>query len=866
MRVRAAFALLPVLILTSLCLALGLLIHWQASLAGIHVASSTQSTRARLNALAAARIGLGQLSQALGPDIRLSGSNASGGVWWARQVKDGWERGEVRGRFRAPASALLVWSARDLSCACDLSAPLLASERASPVARLPRMRQRLASGATLTPAPDAMAAAWVGDVDKLQSLRRVGLPLGACTAGTRSLLINPLDGQWRENLSAPAAFAKVFDDSLAEVLLTSSQSLREQPARGQVPLDIGSDEARIRHMPLVVDLELSLGVFNARSDGRHRVRLHAAMTLWNPSSLPLLTASDKRMFLVEVEGAPEVTVTNLDSGASISTWLDRCPSGVFWSYTQGVRERSLWWWLEILDTSRHGMARSGILPGEVYAALMPDPSAQPYGLARVIGNETWKYDDKEHPLGWVRPSPETFLPTDRIVVSMRFVTPGTTLRLHPYIGPLDAATEAADYASPALLALRHIPWPDARLELTGADYSRVDSNGYVIGERRFSWRARLAATTVQDVFVLASDSVAMGADIDFADPVQRQAWILTSDAIAEAQRASFELSNTQTSVFRDAYVNRHQATTDGAFSDWRVRDVPVDPPLDVVALRHLHGIAEARWMEQLDRAFFACPDAIEPARSENPRLQPWSRVRDEASLVAVHEQMSGPQAAEVFALEGAFNVHAVDPLAWEAFLCSVPMTWDADVGGPAPAGKLEVDAAFFTQPTGAMLAKFASVVPCDVDDAKFESLGASDRLGLAGRQSVRSLAPPKLRHFCEVLAKEVGQRPTPFVGVADFFRSGVIERAIRSADLNAGLSPGSPLYLDAADILGAHAALLVARGDTFAVRGEAQVAGCTLALELTVQRLPDSAGRHHLGRRFTVIKARWLDLRPFDGL
>lgn len=859
MRLRTAFALLPVLILSALCLALALLVRWQGSLASMYASSASQSARARLTALAAARVGVGELSQVLGPDTRLSGTDALGRVWWARRVEETWERGGVGGQFRDAGSAGLVWSVRDLSCACDLSAPVLAAARATPISRLPRMRQRLASGATLAPSPSMVAAARVGDVEALRALQALEVPLAACTVGTRSLLVNPLDGQWRENLSVPSALAAVLDGDLARALLLPSPSLREQPSRGMLPLDVGLGEARLRHMPLVVDLELSLGVFNARSDGRHRVRVHAGMVLWNPSALPLLTSSDKRMFLVEVEGAPEITVTNLDSGASFSTWLDRCPPGNFWSYTQGVRERSLWWWLEILDTTRHGMVRSGILPGEVYAALMPDPSAQPYGLARVIGSETWRYDDKEHPPGWVRPSPETFLPTDRIVLSMRFVTPGTTVRLHPHIGPLDAATEAADYASPALLALRHIPWPDARLEITGADYSRVDSNGYVLGERRFCWRARLAATTAQDVYALASNPYAMGPDIDFADPTQRQAWILTSDAVAEAQRLPSDASSVPSFAFRDAVVNRHEAATDGAFSDWRLRDLPVDPPIDVASLRFLYGVKPERWLGQIDRAFFACPDSTQPELSENPRLQPWSLPLHEAALVVLREHLSSPRAAEVLALEGAFNVHTRDPQAWEAFLCAVPLQWTAETGETAHPGKLDVPAAFFTQPTGAMLAKFASSTPCDLADVSIEQLGDIGRQRLLGRQSVRSPAQSKLRLFCAALTDEMGRQDVPFAGLSDFFRSGVVDRAIQSSGLNDGLPEGSPVYLTAANLFGAHTSLMVARGDTFAVTGEAQVGGCTQKLELTVQRVPHLAARPHLGRRFIVTKARWLD-------
>lgn len=860
MRVRSAFALLPLLALSGLCLAVALLCLWTSSLASFSTTVSLRGARLRLDALAAARIGCGELVQALGPDSRWSGCDGSRRAWSARKVEKVWVRKLLSGSCSVPRGGSLVWSVRDLSSGCDLAAPILARERAPAVAQLPRMRQRLASGATLVPTTAALSAARVCDVGGLRTYMPLDLPTSVYVAGARSLLVNPKDGLWRQNLSVPSALAATLGSPLASTLLSSSMDLRLQPARGMEPVESVGEYASLRHMPVITDLALSLGVFNARSDGRHRVRLHAQVTLWNPSALPLLTVSDKRMFLAEIEGAPEVTVTNLDSGASFSTWLDRSPSGVFWSYTQGPRERSLWWWMEVLDATRYGMLRSGILPGEVYSMFMPDPVSQPYGLARVIGKETWRYDEAEHPTGWVRPSPETFLPSDRIVVAMRFITPGTTVRLHPYVGPLDAMTEASAYGSPALLAIRHIPWPDARLELSGAEYSRVDSNGYVVGERRFCWRARLAAETDEDVYALARGVVGMGQTIDLADPVRRQGWVLTADAVAEAQQSPSDFLGRPQSPLQDLVVNRHDASMAGSFTDWRVRDVPVDPPLDVPSLRALHGMPTERWLAQVDRAFFACPETnVQSGLSENPRLAPWRRAWDVESVTRLSESLAGPDAAQSVSLEGAFNVNTQDAYAWEAFLRSVPLEWMADTGGPSPPGQMAVEAAFFTQPTGAMLAKFASAVPCDLTDDGLDALSQADCIQASRRQSVRSLKPEKLRQFCVCLADEIARHGDPFVGVEDFLRSGVVEKAILSAGLNEGLPVGSPLTLDAIGLLGAQVALLVARGDTFTVMGEARVGGAFMALELTLQRMPEGAARPHLGRRFVVTKARWLD-------
>lgn len=863
---RRAFALVPALLLASLCVGVALLCHAASALAGVSAMSAAHRVRCKLGALAAARLGCAEVAQSLGPDRRWSGTDAAGVAWVARKLRvagepdERWERRPLAGNLGAAHGAALAWSAADLSCRADLAAPLLARWRGAAVARQPRMRQRLASGATQPdPPPALLAAAWVCDVAALRSQPGLGAA-GSTTAGTRSLLVDPETGCWRENLSCVDALAARLGLPLAERLLAPDPGLREQPARGMEPVEVGAGSVRLRHAPVITDLALSIGVFNARSDGRHRVRMHAQMTLWNPSALPIVTPSDKRLFLAEIEGAPEVTVTNLDSGASFSTWLDQCPPGVFWSYSQGLRERGLWWWVEVLDGTRHGMLRSGILPGEVYTTLMPDPAAQPYGLSRVIGNGTWRYDAGEHPPGWVRPSPEVFLPSDRIVVSARFVTPGTTLRLHPYVGPLPAPTAAADYGSPALLTLAHVPWTDGRLELTGEEYSRMDSNGYVVGERRFCWRARLVAQSDADLLALAGSESTTASWIDLADPAHRAHWWVSADPVAAACEPVDAFATADGSVLRDERVNRHDALLDGAFADWRFRDVPVDPPLDVASLRLLHGMPASAWKAELDRAFFACPDAsTDGPLSENPRLVSWRRAADADTLNAQREAVRGPDAARWLALEGAFNVNTADSSAWVAFLASDPLRWIADTGGPAAPGRIEAAVGFFSQPTGAMLAKFGSAEPCDVDD---EALGAGSLVSgqlARRRQSVRAPSAESISRFCEQLACEIRRQPQPFSGLGAFLDSGVVERAMDSARLNDGIAAGSPLALDAPTLFGAHLALMVARGDTFAVVGEARVADARSRLELIIQRVPESAACRHLGRRFVVTKARWLD-------
>ena len=98
--------------------------------------------------------------------------------------------------------------------------------------------------------------------------------------------------------------------------------LRDNRAAGLPVMQAAGSNHALSHFAPLVDLRLSLGFFNARTDGRHRMRFHVSGLLWNPSSAPLLAEAEGRLYLLEVIGAPEVTVRNLDSGAGFTVDLD----------------------------------------------------------------------------------------------------------------------------------------------------------------------------------------------------------------------------------------------------------------------------------------------------------------------------------------------------------------------------------------------------------------------------------------------------------------------------------------------------------------------------------------------------------------
>ena len=129
MSARRAFALLPLLLLASLCLALALLCASTAGLAGASASTSNRRLRCQLGALAAARLGCGVLAQAMGPDQRWSGTDAEGVVWAARRQRvEGqseviWDRQLLAGQLRDHHQQAMSWRVIDVSCRADLAAP-----------------------------------------------------------------------------------------------------------------------------------------------------------------------------------------------------------------------------------------------------------------------------------------------------------------------------------------------------------------------------------------------------------------------------------------------------------------------------------------------------------------------------------------------------------------------------------------------------------------------------------------------------------------------------------------------------------------------------------------------------------------------
>jgi type II secretory pathway pseudopilin PulG len=733
------------------------------------------------------------------------------------------------------------WTATDLSLSQDAAATHIAALQASAWARTSAGRAKLPHAL-----PESVSAA-----------QRVALEVAGreffvptTAAGTswqvRGLLTDSVRGGWRRNLSDGGTLGASVGNPLAETLATPA--FGQIPAKGY-PLRRVHDGVRSLDLtPVLTDLRLSLGFFNSRNDGRHRLRFHGSVVLWNPLTVPLLAGSQGKMFLVEVVGSPEVTVTNLDAQSSFVVDLDDCPQEDFGVIRQGLRERGLWFWSEVADTSTHGMNSRGLLPGEVYASVSPSPETQPQGLARVLSKITWKLDRTNHGPGWRRPDPTVFLPTDRIEIAVRF-RGKVGLRLRPYAGEPARDDAIAAYPAAPLIAVEGIVFPDFLIRTTGEDYSRDDSSGYVIEERRACLRIRLRPREPQELWSTAS-RIHMKARWNLENPADAAEWAIDHPVLSALDVLDHDASPLAGPLW-DLSANRHDATQVGAFASVRLKDVPAWPRISVGTLRHLEPGGTKAWLESMDSSFFGAALSVKEAGviSHNPFL-----IAADPSVFA-----DSAQAASGLQVVGPFNVNSRDPAAWEAFLRDSMGVWSSDAGGPFDPSPLR-GALFFSRPSGAPLTKWGALSEVDLSDGGAELLPLTAFLGLAGQQGVRKLEEPRLVELARRIVELQPAYGWPYASLQAFGSSGLLEQALVSAGINAPFattSPALPVNLNAGDLLEAWAPVLTVRGDTFKVIGQAMGPSGRCTCELIVQRVAEEHPAAHLGRRYRIISVRF---------
>ena len=837
---RNGLALVLALLAMSACLGLIFLLTGLARTESALAARFVDMTHLRTAAQGAALRGLAELQSAAGPDVAYTYQTTHNGLRVGRGSSVLMPEGEaeIDGlRWR--------WSVEDLSMSHDLASRPMATRQASAWAKSMAGRPKLPLALVVEPTTEQVRALEVGGPALYAAFGGEPLRPGQSWQ-VRGLLTDAAHGGWRRDLSEPAVLAEAVGPEMAEVLVGSAWS--QLPARGRPLRSIVAADRSLSTLPVLSDFRLSLGFFNSRHDGRHRLRFHGSGVLWNPLTLPVLAGPQGKLFLCEVIGAPEVTVTNLETDATVVVDLDDCPQEDFGVVRQGPRERGLWFWVEVADAEAFGMAGRGLLPGEAYAFLNPTEEAQPQGLARILSKTTWRLDRRPHGPGWRRPGPTTFLPSDRIEVAVRF-RQKVTVNLRPYAGEPSREQPIAAYLSRPVISLRDVPFPDFGFRTTGEDYSREDSAGYAVSERRACLRVRLKPRPAAAFQSSAGAGVFRRTHWDFRRLEDAAEWSVESPLLSALDVVDQDASPLAGPLW-DLRVNRHDAGQPGAFASVRLRDMPGWPHLSAGSLRHLESPAGAAWHGWLDRGYFsALPTTPEAGVTSH---QPF--------LLPSGGGMLGrtPSAMDFFVI-GSWNVNSRDPAAWENFLRGATGAWRADAGGPFESPMLS-GPLFFTRPAGAGQAKWAGAFSLDLGHETLQGLAPLSAEAAQGAQLVRRIDEGRLQAWSKKIVELQPDHGWPYASLRSFADSGLLARSLQEGGLNTGpadVAPGWPLRLEAADLLEAWAPLLTVRGDTFKVIGQAEGIEGVIACELLVQRVAEEHAFGSLGRRFRIISVRF---------
>jgi hypothetical protein len=829
MNKRNGLALLVALMMTGClaCLALSL-----SCLLAVETSAVTAGGRLRLlrhAAESAARVGLGELQASLGPDASIDYPSGDGSLIASRH---GLSR-TLSGSF-SEGVVTSSWCVDDLSLRNDAAAAWVDGRQASGWAL------SYAGRAKLPRTPRAPTDSQRRAIDIGGPMFLEPAPASHDSWQVRGLLTDPVRGGWKANLRDEAALVAEMGADLAKAL--SDVSAQAVPAAGY-PIRRSESSGRVLALvPVLLDIRLSLGFFNARSDGRHRLRFHGSAVFWNPLTVPVLAGPKGRMFLVEVVGAPEVAITNLDAGASFVADLDDCPLDDFGIFSQGLRERGLWFWAEIADSSTSGMSGRGLLPGEVYAFVNPPPESQPQGLSRILTKTTWKMDRTYHGPGWRRPASTVFLPTDRIEIALRF-RDKVGIRLRPYAGEPARDVAIADYPSKPMLSLEGIVFPDVVVRTTGEDYSREDSAGYLIGERRACLRLRLRPRPEEEWWAAAAAGTLSRSAWNLADSADAEEWALDHPLLSALDVVDHD-GSPLFGPFWDRHPGRHEASAPEAFSSIRIRDYPTPPWVSVGAFRHLESAGGTRWLECLDRCFVATGGATSA---------------DTPFMIANSAASAAAPPASALLVAGPFNVNSTDPRAWESFLRGSIGVFQADPGGPFDPQAVS-GALFFTRPGGAVLADWGAGTPGNRTDAQMPELSPEALAALSRVQSVRRLEDGKIARFAREIVAGQSALGWPYASLRAFAESGLLAQALAKAEVDAvqeKASPFLPIRLRQEDLLESWAPVLTVRGDTFKVTGRSAGLGGSVTCELVVQRLPPEHPAAHLGRRFAVTSVRF---------
>ncbi len=688
-----------------------------------------------------------------------------------------------------------AWEGSDLSLVHDFDA---------------QRRTTLASDAWVTGAHGRGKVPLRMSAEPLGADERMALELGWSPAptqprgkGSRGLLTDPVRGGFRSDLSEERNLQSRLGHDVHRTW--SGLVSGVDPHRGMVLGGRGVPS------PLLAGVAFSVGVFNSRADGRHRIRFHGSGLMWNDLGVPLASSGRGRMLLVELKGAPIVTIRNLDSGAEVEADLDDLSELDLGTLEQGRRERSLWFIAGVDDAAVSPMSSPGLLAGESYAFVSPSPAAQPQGLARILSPVTWRMDRRPHGPGWRRPGPDVMTPADRIHISFRFEGESSVV-VRRYVGDPVRGADLDSYAGEVCQTVEGLRFESFVIETNGEDYSRPDSSGYRISERRACVAAFPDANSSDDFLRWRNEARSM------------RPFLWAERHPLAFGRPEEDHVRRPGDILWDEAPNAHGPVLPLRFGRAVGPEIPLRPVLSSGSLRHL---GDPDWTQALDSAAFL-PRAGIPS---HPRLRTWDGA-------------AGSVASDYF-IDGAFNINATASEEW------VNLLWSAGAVPFSPAA-----AAFPTRPSTVDVPLTGLSVPRPLEDHEVDRLEPSALGETVLSQPVRLLSRTQIERLAEGLAAEVA-RCGPFPSLAAFHESGVMERAITSASLNIRVedaSGGIAFRLSSADIMELFSPQLAVRGDTFHLRVAVSGEHGRASVSLIVQRTASTEGLPaHLGRRLKIM-------------
>lgn len=640
--------------------------------------------------------------------------------------------------------------------------------------------------------------------------------------------------------------------------------------------------------PIITEFKLSMGIFHAQSDGRHRIRFHIYSELLNPypydigfkdetpsnrSRLYNLPEDKARSYAVVVDGLPILRIENEESGFSFDVDLNDFDPSFRYNYNTSTQIQT-WIELDQLTNPRTSHLMFGIDKGEVYESADPDPVTQGRGLVRVLyeGPKGVYVDENAPSTGRLAGK---FYADDSFRI--RTVSGGNSVRVrlipiidedfeHTYLIPpfMDVGSWAD--ARRKAVEMINIPYGDIDFSLSASTYSRPNSSDFGPPDYKLGYYFRLRDDP--DALEQISKSSIHAPLVDFSQSHIRSLYEIESNPRA-AQDAATGFSQFD-AVFKDE--NRRQNENDSNSDDPRVHlfDLPITEPVSTGVFSQLRkpdqphpwvgSPTATAWNVVYDRYYFSGDLASESWNTEpenwvegklpggtflNHRIEPITKP--DGSNPTSQKVISSTGAAHSL-LKGAFNIHSTSLKAWTAVLKNSfrnnPTLHIQNGNGSE-----------FTKNVFARLPFGSPKIENQKEDLLISGTpdgtinGRDDPDYARFKQGVRALSD----EYIEKLANQivlgirayVTSKGLPIRSIGELVNSGIIDKAILATNINDNISPLASGFLRQSDVLNLLAPFITTRSDTFTIRSYGESTDprtgkskAKIVAEAVVQRMP----------------------------